>query len=174
MRLRSWSAGLCIALSLVSAGVISTRAAAATADPVESRVQSDLKQVTSLELPAMAARLVRAVYGDERELTALAIVRVVSKANPPALPSVIGAIGRIQPSLVPKLTAEAAKLQPKLQSQLKLALAGAEVVPPTPVGEPTPTTRQQTISGSGGGSTVPQPTPDQGQKKGHYKRPQGP
>jgi hypothetical protein len=100
-----------------------------------ARFEPVLKSVPALELPAKSAGLVAAARPVQKEPVALAIVHVVSRINPSALPPVVGAISRTEPSLSGKVASEASKLQPSLRTSIQLAsvnpapTTGVQVVP---------------------------------------------
>jgi len=119
-----------------------------------ARVEPVLKSVPALELPAKSASLVAAARPTQKQPVASAIIQVVSRVNPSALPPVVGAISRTEPSVSSSIVAEASKLQPKLTSSIQLASMSST---------PTPTVT------SVAGTTAPDPTNDNGKKKGHYK-----
>jgi hypothetical protein len=141
-----------------------------------ARYEPVLRAVPNLELPAKAASLVKQARLEQKEVVAIAVVRVVSKINPAAIPPVVGAIGRAEPSVAARAAAEAGKLQPKLRRDITTAIAlqqpGVDSGPvpterPLRVGNPVPTERpiKKPIP-------VPNPEPtDRGKHKGHYKNP---
>jgi hypothetical protein len=166
-----------------------------------SRYEPVLKAVKSIELPARAASLVRQAEPKARKPIAIAVIRVISKINPAAIPSVVGAISRAEPTIAVAVSTEASRLQPKLAYDIKIASAGSSS-PPNPLPDPTPTDGSRRVSalpdpeptpgrdqavqpspnplpdptptdGSSRLSSLPdpEPTPGRGKKKGHYKNP---
>jgi len=140
-----------------------------------ARYEPVLRAVPSYELPAKSASLVALAKPAQKEAVALAVINVVSKVNPAAMTTVVGAISRTEPSLSVKLSAEAAKLQPKLTTDIHLATivtttptSSSPTTAPTVVGAPTLVTTTTTSD------PVPAAPGDpgssgNGKKKGHYK-----
>jgi hypothetical protein len=145
-----------ISVAVVSACLCSGPVSAGNVPSMQSdytaRYEPLLKSTPALELPARSASLVSAAKLGQKEPAALAIVNVVSKINPSALPPVVGAISKAEPSLSAKVASEAGRLQPKLTSEIKTAIivTTADPVPGVP---------------------NPDPTNGNGKKKGHYKNP---
>lgn len=137
---------------------------AASADPIANNYVLTygpiLQSVPALELPAKSAALVQLAKLNDREAAADAILEIVAKLNPSALPTVVGAIARVEPSLTSKLTATATLLQPKLGDEIRLSSI----------------LTTQGNNGNGKPTPVPDPEPtSRGKKKGHYKgTPEGP
>jgi hypothetical protein len=134
-----------------------------------ARYELILKRVPALELPARSAELVAVAAPTEKEPVGLAIVDVVARINPSALPTVVGAISRRQPSISTKIASEAVALEPKLGSAIKTATivvsqGGNGNTPPAAVGQPQPVSSSSItpFDGTNNGG-------DNGQKKGHYK-----
>jgi len=138
------------------------------------KYETILKSVPSYELPAESASLVALAKADQKEASALAVIKVISKINPAAMPTVVGAISQSNSSLSARLAAEASKLQPKLASAIQTATVlvssstsgSATTAAATPVTTPTLSTGSTTGLPS---PPVPPGTPGDGKKKGHYK-----
>jgi hypothetical protein len=142
------------------------------------RYELILKRVPALELPARSAELVTAAAANDKEPVGLAIVDVLARTNPSALPTVIAAIGRKQPSISTKLAQEAIALEPKLGSAIKTATVvvsqgGNGTTPPTAVGQPQPVGTGTSVTPladqGGGGNNQGGNGQGNGNKKGHYK-----
>ena len=83
-------------------------------DPVpETPFAKILRGVPALELPARAAQLVKEAKADQRELTAMEVVKSSVTLNPTSTLMVVGEICRTSPKVAPVAAASAAKLQPK-------------------------------------------------------------
>ena len=98
-----------------------------------ARFEPVLVLVPALELPAKSASMVAAAKLGQKEPVALAIVKVVSKVNPSALPPVVGAISRTEPILSGKVAAEASKLQSTLSGSIQLATIASTRCEPVPL-----------------------------------------
>lgn len=144
----------------MASGLVCASATSLQTTKYVAQYEPVLKSVPALELPAKSAGLVMLAKPSDKEAAATAILQIISKLNPSALPTVVGAISHAQPDLTAKLTLTAAQLQPKLSEDIRLA---------------TIVVSQGNGNGKPPGVPDPEPTDRNGKKKGHYKgTPDGP
>jgi len=149
-----------------------------------ARYEVLLRSVPALELPARAAAYVSTAARSDKEGVGLAIVDVVARINPSALPTVVGAISRVAPTLSARLANEASTLQPRLAPAIKSATivtsqGSNNRSAPSPVSDPQPSTSNNNGNGDNGYSNGngnqnangngADNSNGNGKKKGHYK-----
>ena len=111
---------LAFTFALVVAGGV-----ASAKDESAAAIKSELKKVTTAEMPAKAAMLVSEAKPENRDTVAASVVRIAVKSKPTLTLAVVGAVAQKSPETAPTVAATAAELQPKQASQIAQAAAAA-------------------------------------------------
>lgn len=92
---------------------------------VADTIKATLNDVSVIDLPVKAARLVTEAAPADQEKVAIAVVKAAIAAYPTAAAAVVGAISRAAPSTAPAITALAVALQPKMRDAIVKAATSA-------------------------------------------------